>query len=255
MKSKDKRATGPDREDQETVESRGARSGLRFWTRSGCLHAGDGSRGTDRTAGSADHMPETESRTACIKGACVEDGLFPKNGFLSSYILDWKDSIVGTSEVSVHVQYLTTEGRRRCVFNADRRYRPFHKSGGLRDFTGPSRRNPCPTHLYGKPVWHRGSFDLPKIFACSERCQAGAVLMLAAWAVSVALSAGCASVRAGQPTQLFDLHHLHTGFAAYQTVLPGSFTAPGRAEIVTIDGSTHEPLDLCIFQVGAESVW
>ena len=229
-------------------------SGLRFWTRSAYLLAGDGSRGTGRTTGSADHMPETESRTACIKGTCMEDGSLPKNGFLSSSILDWKDFIVGTSEVSVLVSYLTTEGRRRCVFNADRRQRPFQKSCGWRDFAGPNRRIPCPTHLYRKPVWHRGSFDLPKSFAWRESRQAGAVLMLAAWAVSVALSAGCASAQAGQPPQLFDLHHLQTGFAAYQTVLPGSFTAPGRAEIVTIDGSTHEPLDLCIFQVGAESV-
>ena len=49
------------------------------------------------------------------------------------------------------------------------------------------------------------------------------------------LASGCAGVVVEPPDDLFDLHEIDTGSAEHQTLLVGSFTAPGSVELAVID--------------------
>ena len=67
----------------------------------------------------------------------------------------------------------------------------------------------------------------------------------ALWALLWA-SAGAA---ASPADELFEVHRFETGTAAYQTVLPGSFTASAQAELVVIDGPADGDAGLTIYRL------
>ncbi|MDE0348106.1 MAG: VCBS repeat-containing protein [Gammaproteobacteria bacterium] len=56
---------------------------------------------------------------------------------------------------------------------------------------------------------------------------------------------------AASAVELFEIHEIDTGAAPYQTVLPGSFTAPGYAELAVIEGAAGGEPRLAIHRLDA----
>lgn len=56
---------------------------------------------------------------------------------------------------------------------------------------------------------------------------------------------------AASAAELFEIHEIDTGTAPYQTVLPGSFTAPGYAEVAVIEGAAGDETRLAIHRLEA----
>ncbi len=71
-----------------------------------------------------------------------------------------------------------------------------------------------------------------------------------AWSAAWTLAWG-AWTAAASAAELFEIHEIDTGAARYQTVLPGSFTAPGRAELAVIEGAAGGDTRLTIRRLEA----
>ena len=72
-----------------------------------------------------------------------------------------------------------------------------------------------------------------------------------AWPAFWILTCGSAWAAAPPAAGLFEIHEIETGAAPYQTVLPGSFTAPGHAELAVIDGPAGGDTGLTIHRLEA----
>lgn len=69
-----------------------------------------------------------------------------------------------------------------------------------------------------------------------------------------ALALGCAGVVAEPSDALFDIHEIDTGSAKHQTLLTGSFTAPGSVELAVIDVSVGGKRELTLHRLDGD-VW
>ena len=69
-----------------------------------------------------------------------------------------------------------------------------------------------------------------------------------------ALALGCAGAVAQPSDELFDIHEIDTGSAKHQTLLTGSFTAPGSVELAVIDVSVGGKRELTLHRLDGD-VW
>ena len=77
------------------------------------------------------------------------------------------------------------------------------------------------------------------------------VARLALWSIA-AVTGVTAAGGAPEATALFDTHEIETGVAPHQTVLPGSFTARGHAELAVIDGPSGGGTRLTVHRLEEE---
>ena len=73
----------------------------------------------------------------------------------------------------------------------------------------------------------------------------------AAWTAAWTLACGSAWAAAAPAAGLFDIHEIDLGAAPYQTVLPGSFTSGGHAELAVVHGPAGGETRLTIHRLEA----